>query len=49
VVLDVLALLLDGREAMLAGDWNQAINFPKDDDPGASAFFPEHAPLATSR
>ena len=39
VILDSLISVLDGREAIMAGDWNEALNYPGDDDPDAAAFF----------
>jgi endonuclease/exonuclease/phosphatase family metal-dependent hydrolase len=39
LILDALVSLLDGRPAILAGDWNEATNYPQDDDEYAAAFF----------
>lgn len=39
VILDSLIETLHGRDAILAGDWNEALNYPADNDPDAAAFF----------
>ncbi len=38
-LLDALGSVLEGREAIIAGDWNEAPGYPAPDDPGTSAFF----------
>lgn len=38
-ILDALVEAVSGREAILAGDWNEATNYPVEGDPGATAWF----------
>lgn len=39
VILDALLEVLEGRPAILAGDWNESPNYPTPDNPGTRAWF----------
>ena len=39
VLLDTLLAVLGDQQAILAGDWNEAPNFPTEGDPGTAAWF----------